>query len=252
MAMIGGGGSSSKSSASKIPTIPEVSGEITGDYLKQMPEILQFLQQYTPQLERTMLANTAGSAPVIQALESQNLGSLGQATQGVNAGAFGQAMGMRELEQQQLQRLNPEFYSSRAASGEALKTLLNPNLSGGELSNIERGMNRQFLQEGTFNAPSHMNELNAAINYGDAARNRIMQGTTAAQGLLPQLNAGTPDLKYNPLQVDPSMAKIDQSAGKESTKMLFTNPTEAASQAYIAAVGNQTPKSKSSSTDVSV
>jgi len=82
---------------------------------------------------------------------------------------------------------DPEYFKTRETTSQQLNDLMSGQLTGGELSNMERGLNRQFLQQGTFNVPSNTQQLQAATAYGDAGRNRTLQGLGLAEKLLPTM-----------------------------------------------------------------
>jgi hypothetical protein len=220
-----GSHSTSKSKASLIPEISGVSDNITYDLLQKLPLIVQMLQQQSPELAKTL-----------QGTSLQDLA-------GLNQQQFGQAQQFQQQELAQNKDLSPEFYSAKEATGRNLMDLLNPALSGSELSNIERGLNRQFVGQGTFNTPTQANLLTSAMTYGNAGRERQQQGVQAFNQTAPNLLADKPGLKYSPVATDQSLV----TQGADAAKMLFTNPTEAATAAYTAAIGNQKPKQRSSS-----
>lgn len=234
--------SKSSSHASELPQIETFGPRVTASYLQQMPQILQMIQQQVPQLERSYWQAQKRFAPKYA---QQNLGLLGKAAgaeRGINEQAWQQAVG-------QEQAINPEFYRSRALTEQNLRDVMSPNLTGSELSNIERGLNRQFIGQGTFNAPGNVQQLEAALQYGGAGRQRQMEGLQLAQNLLPAMQSPL-KAQYNPKQISEG-AVLQKTSAQDTTKNLLYNPTEAALEAYRTALSIPDSSSKSRSFDQS-
>jgi len=106
------------------------------------------------------------------------------------------------------QELNPEFFSTRAASSAALNKLLSSvdlsgMLSGSEEAEIERGLNRTNAEEGNTGVGGPLTTIKNAMTFGQAGNAKKTQqqqiGTglvNAASGFLPASKVG-----IDPLQV---------------------------------------------------
>ena len=234
--------SKSSSHAAELPQIEQFAPRVTQSYLQQMPQIIQMIQQQIPQLERSYWQAQRKFGPKYA---QQNLGLLGQANQaelGMQQQGFEQALA-------QEQQLNPEFYRSRGYTEAALRDVMSPNLTGSELSNIERGLNRQFLGSGTFNAPGNAQQLEAAITYGGAGRQRQVQGLQLAKDIMPALQSPL-KTQYTPKTISEG-AVLGKTQAADTTKNLLYNPTEAAVESYRTALAVPEAKSKSKSIEQS-
>lgn len=87
---------------------------------------------------------------------------------------------------------DPEYYKNRELFGNSLATLLSAggDLTGGELAALERGVNRSNASTGTSFIPSATTVASNAMAFGDASRNKLMQGLQLATGALPTLRSG--------------------------------------------------------------
>ena len=241
--LIGAGWSSGKSysNARELPQIEQFGPRVTESYLQQMPQIIQMIQQQIPQLESAYWQAQKKFGPKYA---QQNLGLLEQAgatERGQNQLGWEQAVG-------QEQALNPEFYRSRALTEQNLRDVMSPNLTGSEMSNIERGLNRQMIGGGTFNAPGNVDQLNAALTYGGAGRQRQMEGLQLAQNLLPAMQSPL-KAQYAPKQISEG-AVLGKTQAADTTKSLLYNPTEAALQSYNTALGIPQSRSREQSKDI--
>lgn len=100
------------------------------------------------------------------------------------------------------QLVNPEFYSTRAATGNSLTDLLaSIDLSGGlsdvERREIEQGLAREGTARGTANAPSNTETIANAMRYGQAGRerqvenqNQLAKAIAASTAFLPASQSG--------------------------------------------------------------
>ena len=203
---------------------------MTAAYLRDMPQILKALEKYIPQL-----------AGVTSGVNMQNLGQLLQTELGYNKQQFNTALNQRTREEAANQALYPEIGNSRVATGRALQDMLNPSLSGSELSNIERGLNRQYLGQGTFNVPNNLQQLDAAATYGAAGRARQAEGLQLAPGAMQSMTSSVAPNRFQQKSISEAFAKT----GDDTGKMLYSNPTETAGQAYTSYMGNQQTKQSS-------
>ena len=87
---------------------------------------------------------------------------------------------------------DPEYYANRALLGGRLTEALNagPNLSEGEMSQIERGINRSNAGSGNNNNASATNVAAGAATYGRAGVDKINNAIQMATNALPSLRSG--------------------------------------------------------------
>lgn len=98
--------------------------------------------------------------------------------QGSGAASFRQA-GSLAREQ------DPEYYGARAAAGSRLQDILNNPMTGQEMESITRGIQRQRVNAGTNDIMGNANTAAAGMQYGNATRNRQVQGLQLAGQLMP-------------------------------------------------------------------
>jgi len=260
---IGGSSSSAQSNSGALftPNPDLFSQAYSGIYQRDMPGILNFLKKWVPQMEE--MGRTQGGLTSQQDLKNmQQLLSMenanNQAKGQSNYQEYMQSGAPLQMAQSQVLDYNsrqkdPEYYNTRANTANQLNSLMSGQLNGSELSNIERGLNRQFLQNGTFNTPSNTQQLQAATTYGDAGRSRQM----AAIGLAGQALPGFRTSEVAAPQasnrgISDALAKTDTSSTLGTTKMLFTNPLESATQSFNTALGIPDSSSASGSKDISL
>ncbi len=85
---------------------------------------------------------------------------------------------------------DPEFYAARQATGARLNDLLAPALSGGEVEEITRALNRTRAQEGSLSVPSAQSTVENAMTFGNALRDRMGSAVQTATAALPSLRSG--------------------------------------------------------------
>jgi len=263
MAVIGGGNSSAQSNSGSafLPNPDLFSQGIAGMYKRDIPGILEFIKKWTPQMEA--LARQQGGQTV-----QQDIGQMGQLLGLENANKQQVAQGNLanyqnyeaplQMAQSQVMDYNarakdPEFFNTRANTANQLSDLMSGQLTGGELSNIERGLNRQFLQQGTFNVPSNTQQLQAATTYGDAGRNRSLQGVDLAVKAMPGMRTSeVAPISTAARPISDAIAKTDTSSSANTSKMLFTNPVEEALKSFNTGLGIPESSSGSRSVDFSL
>lgn len=184
---------------------------ISGDY--QTPSLgkltakqLQALQKYGPQTARTLQQVSAELAPKDQALQLQLLQQFGPQFSQIGSDiakqealanvqrdlAITQGPG-QDLVQQALaldRAANPEFYSQREATNKGFLDLIggqDPNkLTGAELANVERGVNRSKAGSGNLNTGDATSTVAGAMTFGNelnAKRDRFAQALSLFPGI---------------------------------------------------------------------
>jgi len=249
---------SSDSGAAYTPDPNMFSQGIGGMLGRDISRLIPYLTKWTQQLNAANLqagGQTAqqdlGQMGQLLGLENQNKA---QTAEG-NLGNYLNYEAPLQMAQSQVMDMNarakdPEYFNTRENTANQLQQLMSGQLTGGELSGIERGLNRQFLQQGTFNVPSNMQQLQAAAQYGDAGRARQVQGLGLAEKLLPAMRTSeVAPISTQNRQISDALAKTDTTSGQATQKMLFSNPVEEAMKSFNTALG--IPKSTSDSMGVS-
>lgn len=118
------------------------------------------------------------------------------------------------------QEFDPEFYSTRSATSGSIADLLKGGLTPGEEEAIQRSLNRSNTNTGNIDVPSATATVSNAMQFGNAARQRQLQGVQAATSFLPvsrtnfdptQIALGRPSIntgeaKFAGVQNDPNQA----------------------------------------------
>jgi hypothetical protein len=90
---------------------------------------------------------------------------------------------------------NPEFYAMREQIASQLPQLMSGQLTGGESEAITRSLNQDNQRSGTLNTPNQLATVGNAMRFGDASRNRELQGLGAATGFMQASRTG-----FDPVQ----------------------------------------------------
>jgi len=112
------------------------------------------------------------------------------AEQQLNADLFKRFAPQYANTQSQIDRgIDPEYYRNREQTSARLGEMLTPGLTPGELSGVERGLNQQNVATGNSRVGSNTNTVGNAMQYGNAARDRLGQALGLATNILPQLRS---------------------------------------------------------------
>lgn len=85
---------------------------------------------------------------------------------------------------------DPEYFSTRELAAQQMQDMLKPGLSGGEHEAIQRYMNQNDVATGNLNAGGGAtNVVSNAMQFGNAARDRMSQSLSLATGMLPTLRS---------------------------------------------------------------
>lgn len=166
----------------------EEADKIMRAFVANYPAMAQTIAGQAVPLAQSDLAATQATYPALQ--------QLGIQTDLATASGPGQQLVDKALQLEK--QASPEYYGTRTAGSNALGDLfksidLSGALSGGERSEIERGINRGNLAQG-INNQTPLNAVENAMQYGQAstARKLAQQGVATqavgvASGLLPTL-----------------------------------------------------------------
>ncbi len=83
------------------------------------------------------------------------------------------------------QIMNPQFHQVRELESQRIQELLQPGLTGGEEESINRYLMQANVPRGTNDVPTSTSTVSNAMQFGEAARNRTLQGVGAANSFLP-------------------------------------------------------------------
>lgn len=120
--------------------------------------------------------------------------------------------------------IDPEYYATRANTASQLNNLFNSiNLNGGlsntERDEIQKGLAIEGVNRGTFNAPSNLETVANAMQYGQAGRNRILQNQNA---LIQAINASTAFIPTTKSGIDSFALSTGKTGGSNLGNNLFT------------------------------
>jgi hypothetical protein len=163
---------------------------------RQLPGINRNINREILPTERSLLTARQEIAPQEQELQTglfeQFAPRYAQAELNNLRGAGGQAVIEADQINEMLKRIaDPEFFQTRANTSRRVNELLDAggNLTGGQMSSVERGLNRQFQGRGTGQLPTNSQQLQSAQAYGGQSRQNLNQSLGIALGSLPQFQA---------------------------------------------------------------
>lgn len=85
---------------------------------------------------------------------------------------------------------DPEYFSTRELAAQQMQDMLRPGLTGGEHEAIQRYVNQNDVATGNLNAGGGAsNVVSNAMQFGNAARDRMSQSLSLATGMLPTLRS---------------------------------------------------------------
>lgn len=184
-------------------------------YIANLPQLLQTTANSTLPVGQTNQNAANSLSPQAQQLQTQmanqdlpGLTQLGnQLNQIQNQGGIANANsavtgqgGQLALNEQALQQqLDPQYYATRNAQGNAIGNLLTQlgggngvGMNGSDMANINRGLAQQDAQKGLLNAPSQTAALSNAVQFGNQGAalqatktNTLSQALNAATAFLP-------------------------------------------------------------------
>lgn len=140
------------------------------DYIKYLPDVLKTVAKEAGPYLQSMLNLKQVISPQEMAQEQALLEGFGPAY-------AKELLGLSQL-------ADPEFYGLRNQSAAKMSELvggLDPNkMSGGEMTEVERGLNRLAVNQGTNRIPSNTAAISNALVFGD----RLMQKKKDVAGVM--------------------------------------------------------------------
>lgn len=186
----------------------ESTAAVIDAYTKGLPGLMQAYNTQIGPNELAQLASSQATSPAYAKLQAdiygttgKDLNRIGNEISDENALASTKrdlatyAGGGKDLIKQVSEAqavADPEFYKNKMLLGQNLEKLLNTGgtLNEGELSQIERGLNRLGQYSGNANAPSASNVAANALTFGQAGANKFNTALQLATAALPALKSG--------------------------------------------------------------
>lgn len=225
------------------PTPNESTGETMQALIKYLPGFLQQQRIAQPKTEKAKVETAEEFSPRWSALQNElykqfgpQLAETARAIDAANRLGGAQAdtavlegPGRESFRavQDMLKESDPEFFAIRQQAADQVGQLLGGDLTGAETEAIERKLARDRVQSG-ITTPTSTNTVAEAMKFGDAARNRKLQGVQAATSFLPSSRTG-----FDPTQValgrpsintgDSKFLGVTQPASAENSANNFFN-----------------------------
>lgn len=205
---------------------PPSPGDVAGKNIKaltnKLPPLFEMLRGQVPQNALAKLIAAQGVESGYGDIARSEAEKNAQTAAGIDKGLLGgTGADVTRLARALQGEVDPEFFSTREAAGKTIQDMLANPLTGGELSSIERGLNRQNAAGGNLGGGANTQTISNAITYGGAARDRLSQALNAATSFLPVSRSG-----------------ID--AFSTATKSAASNPNAFNTGAIKAGVGDET------------
>ncbi len=194
------------------PSPSESTGQAMQAFINYLPQLMQTtLPQMTPAAQALLGTQQAVGLPTSQLqadIFRQVAPQLAQTSQQIDAAnklagsqadlAVLQGPGAQSAQQVQAlsQQFDPEYYARRAQASNSLSSLMSGGLTPAEEESINRSLNRQNYSMGLLGTPTTTNTVANAMAFGNAARERQLQGLNAANSFLPVSRSG-----FDPTQV---------------------------------------------------
>lgn len=183
-------------------------------YVKYLPQYLQATGNATGPYEQSLVDARGSTDPQNLALNESLLKYFGPRLSAIGTQIQGQeAQGQAQNELNVVQgsggdlaraglnlnkEIDPEYYATRAAGAQKLQDLLGvqdpSRLTGSEMANVERGLNRTNNTNGVSNVPASSSAINNAMTFGsalDQKRNTLLNTINAVPQNLAAMKSGT-------------------------------------------------------------
>lgn len=175
----------------KAPGIEEQTQKLYDAYSQYLPKFTESTQknveQFTPRQNQLDYSQFAQFAPLFSQvgsqLQGQEVGNNLSLLQGQGRDLVGAAQGLEDL-------ASPDYAKSRTAANQGFQSLIggmDPNkLSGSEMANVERGVNRLNARTGNLNTADSTSTTANAMTFGsalDAKRQSFGQALNLFPGL---------------------------------------------------------------------
>jgi len=175
-------------------------------------------------------------------IQGQNAMAAAQSDKDILLGPGADVISIADKLQRQI---DPEYYSTRTNTSNALGELMRPGLTGGERSEVERSLNKANLQAGTHNVPTNTSTVANAMTYGGAARDRLSSAVNQATQFLPLAKSGVDVLQQgikSPSSVSGAFSNVRQNSGQDvigAGNNIFGSTNSNAGQLSNTALSNQ-------------
>lgn len=187
------------------PDAPESTAEAMSAYVKFLPLLLNKQREAMPKMEKARVETMEQFSPRLADLQTrlfeQNAPRLAEVSQGIDAGnklagsnadlAVLQGPGRDSFRAvtEMLEESDPEFFALRGQTADQLSQLMTGELTGSEEEAINRRLARDRVNSG-ISTPTSSNTVSEAMQFGDAARKRQLEGVSAATSFLPSSRTG--------------------------------------------------------------
>lgn len=196
------------------PTATESTAEMMRAYTAGLPDLLNVTSQNILPVEKAMLEASQAVSPGYTKLQTDLYGTYGpeltrigselnrqneMAQIATDTGALAEANkagGLLEQARAGQEKLDPEYYTSRALASSKLGDLLNSidvnGLSGSERAEVSRSLARDNAATGNTD-PSSLSTVSNAMTFGsalDKKRNSLMNALNTASQLAPTFKSG--------------------------------------------------------------
>lgn len=239
----------------EAPDPMESTAESMQAFITYLPQLIAMQKQFQPVLENTRLKTSELYTPRWNRLQAQmferygpRLADTAQRIDAANKLAGSQAdlavlqgPGRESVRSvlDMLRETDPEFFALREKAAGSVGDLLGGGLTGAEEEAIERKLSRDRISRG-LSTPTSTNTVSEAMQFGDAARKRQLEGIAAVTSFLPASRTG-----FDPTQIalgrpsintgDAKFMGVQQPTSAENTSNNFFNQIAGFRNAQIGA-----------------
>ena len=186
-----------------VNLLPAYSKAVAGQEIPQAQASLAAQQATSPGLAQLMTQIYGTYGPQLNQIGSQiaqqnAVAQVGSDTASIQAAS--QPGGLLDSAKSAAEAYDPEYYNTRALASSKLSDLLNninlnSGLSSTENREVGQSLAQQGTQRGTYNAPSNLDTVSNAMQYGQAGYNRLAQNRTALGNAIGNATAALPSFK---------------------------------------------------------
>lgn len=184
-----------------IDLLPLYSQAVSGQIIPQALAELEAKKATSPELAKLMVDLYSRFGPQLNKIGTditrQNALAQAETDKAVLAGP-GKDLVSQALETAKI--YDPEYFATRELSSNRLGDLmrsinLDSGLSGSERAEIERSQAQEGTRRGTYNAPSNLDTVSNAMQFGNAGYNRLQQNRSALSEAIANATAALPSFK---------------------------------------------------------